>query len=88
MYLDYAENQAKRGKIMTMKDWTSKLDAFLIFNDYNILENAGKVTAEIAKKFAEKEYEKFRIKQDIEYVSDFDVVCRRDKIKRRITKRR
>lgn len=74
MYLDYAENQANRGKLMTMKEWVDKLDAFLIFNDYDILKDAGKIRADVAKKFAEKEYEKFRIVQDQEYKSDFDKV--------------
>ncbi len=72
MYLDYAENQAKKQKQMTMKDWVDKLDAFLKFNDYEILQNAGTVTAEVAKKLAEEQYEKFRIIQDKEYLSDFD----------------
>ena len=72
MYLDYAENQAKKQKQMTMKDWVDKLDAFLKFNDYEILQNAGTVTAEVAKKLAEEQYEKFRIIQDQEYLSDFD----------------
>ena len=48
MYLDYAENQAEKGIPMTMNDWSEKLNAFLKFNDADILENAGKVTAEIA----------------------------------------
>jgi hypothetical protein len=74
MYLDYAENQAKRHKIMKMTDWISKLDAFLKFNDYDILTNAGKVSKELAEAHAVKEYGKFRINQDIEYVSDFDKV--------------
>lgn len=74
MYLDYAENQAKKGKIMTMKEWSEKLDAFLEFNDYDILKNSGKIRADVAKKFAEKEYDKFRIVQDLEYKSDFDKV--------------
>jgi hypothetical protein len=72
MYLDYAENQASRGKIMNMKDWVGKLDAFLTFNDYDILKDAGKMRAEVVKKFAEREYEKFRVIQDKEYKSDFD----------------
>lgn len=72
MYLDYAENQAQRGKIMSMKDWVEKLDAFLMFNDYDILKDAGKMRAQVAKKFAEKEFEKFRIIQDKEFKSDFD----------------
>lgn len=74
MYLDYAENQANRGKLMTMKEWADKLDAFLLFNDYNILKDSGKIRADVAKKFAEKEYEKFRVVQDKEYKSDFDKV--------------
>lgn len=72
MYLDYAENQAKRKIPMTMEDWTNKLNAFLQFNEYEILNNLGKVTAEIAKVFAESEYEKYRIVQDRLFESDFD----------------
>jgi hypothetical protein len=79
MYLDYAENQAEKGKIMSMKDWVRKLDAFLIFNEYNILKDAGKVRAIIAKKFAEKEYEKFRVIQDNGYESDFDKLVKKTK---------
>jgi hypothetical protein len=72
MYLDYAENQAKKGKIMTMKEWVEKLDAFLAFNDYDLLKDSGKIRTDVAKKFAEKEFEKFRIVQDLEYKSDYD----------------
>ena len=72
MYLDYAENQAKRKIPMTMEDWASKLNAFLQFNEYEILNNYGKVTAEIAKAFAESEFEKYRIVQDRLFESDFD----------------
>lgn len=72
MYLDYAENQAKRQVPMTMKDWVSKLDAFLQFNDYEVLQNAGKVSTEVAKKLANDAYEKFRVIQDRDYESDFD----------------
>ena len=72
MYLDYAENQAKRKIPMTMEDWANKLNAFLQFNEYEILNNAGKVTAEIAKAFAESEFEKYRIIQDRLFESDFD----------------
>lgn len=72
MYLDYAENQAKRKIPMTMEDWANKLNAFLQFNEYEILNNAGKVTAEIAKSFAESEFEKYRIIQDRLFESDFD----------------
>jgi len=73
MYLDYAELQANNRKIMNMKDWISKLDAFLQFNEQEILTIAGKVTAEIAKIFAESEYEKFQVIQDKIYISDFDL---------------
>ncbi|MEI6409381.1 MAG: virulence RhuM family protein [Bacteroidota bacterium] len=72
MYLDYAENQAARQKAMKMSDWIEKLDAFLKFNDYEVLQNAGSVSAEVAKSLAEKEYEKFRVTQDQQYESDFD----------------
>jgi hypothetical protein len=72
MYLDYAENQAARHRYMSMKDWIEKLDAFLKFNEYEVLQNAGTISAEVAKKLAEKEYEKFRVVQDQHYESDFD----------------
>ncbi len=72
MYLDYATRQARRRIPMTMSDWSSKLDAFLKFNDAEILQDKGKVTAEIAKAFAESEFEKYRVIQDDLYQSDFD----------------
>lgn len=72
MYLDYAEEQAEKGIPMSMKDWSEKLNAFLKFNDKDILENSGKVTAEIAKTFAESEFEKYRPIQDKLFESDFD----------------
>ncbi len=72
MYLDYAEDQAKRRIPMTMADWVKKLNAFLKFNERDVLENAGKITAEIAKTFAESEFEKYRIVQDRLFESDFD----------------
>lgn len=74
MYLDYAELQAKRGQIMYMKDWVQKLNAFLQFNERDILEDKGKVTHEIAKAFAEGEFERFRIIRDANYKSDFDML--------------
>ena len=55
-----------------MKDWIEKLDAFLRFNEYEVQQNAGTVSAEVAKSLAEKEYEKFRVVQDQQYESDFD----------------
>ena len=72
MYLDYAEMQANKQKIMNMKDWASRLDAFLQFNEQEILKDTGKVTAEIAQQFAESEFEKYRIIQDRLFESDFD----------------
>ena len=72
MYLDYAENQAKKHQAMTMNDWSNKLNAFLQFNEQEILTNAGKVSDEIAKNLAESEFEKYRIIQDRVFESDFD----------------
>lgn len=72
MYLDYATRQARRHVPMTMEDWASKLDAFLQFNDAEILQDKGKVTAAIAKAFAESEFEKYRVIQDKNYQSNFD----------------
>jgi len=72
MYLDYAEDQAGRGIPMTMADWAKKLDAFLQFNERDLLDHPGKVTAEIAKVFAESEFEKYRVIQDRLFESDFD----------------
>ena len=72
MYLDYAENQAKRNKLMTMKDWVQKLDAFLTFNEYDILNSAGKVSRKVADELAKEEFSKYRVVQDQKYLSDFD----------------
>ncbi len=80
MYLDYATRQARRHIPMTMADWATKLDAFLQFNDAEILHDKGKVTAAIAKAFAESEFEKYRLIQDSLYQSDFDkLVAHTDK---------
>lgn len=72
MYLDYAEMQAARSRAMTMKDWIEKLNAFLKFSEYEILMNAGKISHEIAEALALGEYEKYRVEQDKNYISDFD----------------
>lgn len=72
MYLDYAENLAEKQVPMMMHDWKEKLDAFLSFNEYEILTNPGKVSAEVAKHLAEEQFERFRVEQDKGYVSDFD----------------
>ena len=76
MYLDYAEHQAAKGITMTMQDWVLKLDAFLQFNQEDILHDAGEVTAEIAKSFAEGEYLEYKKLQDRLYESDFDRVVK------------
>ena len=72
MYLDYAEMQAQKGVVMYMKDWVEKLDAFLQFNEIEILQDSGKISHEVAEELALKEYEKYRSIQDKNYVSDFD----------------
>jgi hypothetical protein len=77
MYLDYAENQARRNIAMSMGDWVQKLDAFLQFNDYNTLKNAGTISHEVAKKLAEDQYEKYRILQDQIFESDFDKIAKK-----------
>jgi len=72
MYLDYAENQAARRIPMRMADWALKLDAFLQFNEYEVLSNAGQVSHEVAKQLAHEEYARFRVAQDMAFVSDFE----------------
>lgn len=72
MYLDYAEDQAERRIPMTMRDWAGKLNAFLKFNERDLLDHPGKVSQEVAKAFAESEFEKYRIVQDRLFESDFD----------------
>jgi len=86
MYLDYAENQAARQIPMKMADWITKLDAFLQFNEYQILKDAGKVSHEVAGKLAEKEYEKFRVVQDTHFESDFDKEIKKVKSTKNIDK--
>lgn len=72
MYLDHAEFQASRGRAMRMTDWISKLDAFLQFNEQEILQDKGRVSHAVALALAEKEYAEFRVHQDREFESDFD----------------
>lgn len=71
-FLDVAEDRADRQLVMTMADWKKELESFLEYYRYDILENAGTVSAEEAKEKAYAEYDKFRIVQDREYLSDFD----------------
>ena len=77
MYLDYAESQAARQITMRMADWVSKLDAFLQFNEYEVLTNAGCVSAEVAKRLAEGQFAIFRIQQDRRFESDFEKEIKR-----------
>lgn len=77
MYLDYAENQAARQIPMRMADWVAKLDAFLEFNEYEVLANAGSVSAEVAKRLADGQYSTFRIGQDRRFESDFEKEIKR-----------
>ncbi|WP_442498145.1 RhuM family protein [Methylobacter sp. sgz302048] len=85
MYLDWAENFARRHKPMTMKDWAEKLDGFLEFNAYDILTAYGKTRRENAELHAIREYEKYRIVQDREYKSDFDKVVDQIKINKKLS---
>jgi len=71
-YLEFAEGMAKRRIPMTMQDWAIQLDQILIANKYELLQNAGKISMEIAKQHAETEFEKYRIVQDQLFESDFD----------------
>ena len=72
MYLDYAEMQAQKGVVMYMKDWVKRLDAFLQFNEKDILQVSGKISHEVAVALAESEYEKYSSIQDRVLESDFD----------------
>lgn len=72
MYLDYAEMQVARGNAMTMQNWIEKLNAFLKFSEYEILNNAGEISHAVAEALALKEYKKYRVEQDRNYISDFD----------------
>jgi len=72
MYLVFAESQARRGKIMYMKDWIGKLDSFLQFSENTILQDLGKVSHEVAEALALEEYQKYNANQDKNYISDFD----------------
>ena len=77
MYLDYAEMQTEKGIVMYMKDWVKKLDAFLQFNEKDILLDNGKISHEIAESLALKEFEKYKKVQDKNYISDFDLFAKK-----------
>ena len=83
MYLDFAELQAKKKAPMAMTQWAAKLDAFLEFNDQNVITNAGKISHKVAQQLAEKEYEKFVEVRRVELnneVSDFDELVNKEKL--------
>ncbi len=75
-YLELAEDRARRKIPMSMEDWATRLDRFLEFDERDILRDSGKVTAEIAREYAESEFEKYRIIQDRLFESDFDRVLK------------
>ncbi|MDD4548036.1 MAG: virulence RhuM family protein [Bacilli bacterium] len=84
MYLDYAEEQAENHNAMTMNDWVNKLNAFLQFNEKEILNNAGKISQRVAQELSYKEYDKYKRKQDRLYKSDFDKLL--EETKKLVTK--
>lgn len=86
MYLDHAEFQASRGRLMKMRDWAVKLDAFLQFNEQEILQGKGAISHTVAMALAEKEYAMFRIEQDRRYESDFDRLVKKLPLKKRVPK--
>ncbi|AFI87835.1 cell filamentation protein Fic [Aggregatibacter actinomycetemcomitans] len=79
-YLEIAEDMAKRHIPMTMQDWESRLNRFIEATDREVLQDAGKITAEIAKAHAESEFEKYRIVQDRLFESDFDRLLKQGKL--------
>ena len=79
MYLDFAELQASTGRLMKMADWITKLDEFLKVSERGLLNDAGKVSAEIAAAKAHQEFEKYKKEQDKNYISDFDKIVKKTK---------
>jgi hypothetical protein len=80
-YLDLAENRAERGIVMNMQDWIVFLDRFLELSDYPLLLDNGKITTLEAKIKAEQEYDVYRVEQDQNYISDFDLEIKKLNIK-------
>ena len=83
MYLDIAENRAKRQIPMKMKDWVEELNTMLKANRYEVLDIKGSVSAEQAKEFAAEDFEKFRLEQDKKYIPDFDEIMNEYKLKKK-----
>lgn len=77
MFIDFAELRALNQQLMTMKDWLKQVKRFLDFNEQQVLANAGKISHEMALAKAHEEFEKYRVKQDQQYVSDFDAAFAR-----------
>jgi hypothetical protein len=86
MYVDFAEGFARRRIAMRMQDWAEKLDGFLTFNAYDVLENYGATKRDSAERIALAEYEKFRVIQDKEYKSDFDKVVDEIRVNKKLPK--
>ncbi len=86
MYLDWAENFARRHVALTMKQWVEKLDGFLQFNAYDVLDGYGTVRRDVADQSALLQFERFRVTQDADFKSDFDVVTDEIKTKRKLPK--
>jgi hypothetical protein len=86
MYLDFAENFARRQIPMKMSDWSEKLDSFLRFNAYDVLENFGQTRRDAAEQRALAEFEKYRVVQDEKFVSDFDKIVDEVKAKKKLPK--
>ena len=80
MLLDYVENQTQMGKLFEMKDWLSKLDGFLQFNEYEVLQDYGKVQKDFAHKFAIKEYKKYKEIQMKMSISDIENIIQKKKV--------
>ena len=76
-FLDYAEEMAEENQVMTMKDWINETDNLLKFRKKEILKDSGKISHKQAVEKAEKEYEKFRVKQDMQYISSMDEMYQR-----------
>ena len=86
MYLDYAENQASKRRPTTMQDWAGKLDAFLEFNEHEILKSTGQISAKVAKQLAEQEFDKFEAQRRAtlkDQKSDFDTFIELEKIEQK-----
>jgi len=89
MYLDYAERQARQRKTVTMEQWAEKLDAFLSFNEHELLTHAGRVKAEVAKEIAERRYEEFDGKRKAEeaVTADAEDLKELEEIEKRLQER-